>query len=125
VQTLGLQDRVEMPGFRNKVAEAYRDASLFVLTSDYEGLPAVLLEAMASNCPILTTDSFPAARAIVESAEGCAIIENSAAAVLAAQIDAQLRYPRPCTLRAIAENYSIENGVRSHFEAMTKDSTGR
>lgn len=125
VRQLGLQDRVQMPGFSDNVAEAYRTANLVVLTSDYEGLPAVLLEAMASNCPILTTDCFPAARAIIEGAEGCAIIENTAPAVLAAQIDAQLRRPRPSTLRAIAEHYSIENGIRSHFEAMAEGSAAR
>jgi glycosyltransferase involved in cell wall biosynthesis len=125
VRTLGLQDRVEMPGFRGKVAEAYRAANLFVLTSDYEGLPAVLLEAMASNCPILTTNSFPAARTIVDGADCCAIIDDSTPAALAAQIDAQLRRPRPSTLRAIATHYSIESGIRSHFDAMTEQSVGR
>lgn len=125
VRELGLQDRVEMPGFSDKVAKAYRHANLFVLTSDYEGLPAVLLEAMASNCPILTTDCFPAARAIIDGAEGCAIIENTAPAALAAQIDAQLRRPRPSTLQAIAEHYSIENGIRSHVEAMAEGLASR
>ena len=120
VRQLGLGQRVAMPGFSDDVANAYRKASLFVLTSDYEGLPAVLLEAMASDCPILTTDCFPAARAIIEGADGCAIIEKTEPALIAAQIDAQLRRPRPSTLRAIAEHYSIENGVRSHFEAMAE-----
>lgn len=121
IRELGLEDRVEMPGFVANVAEAYRAASLFVLTSDYEGLPAVLLESMASNCPILTTDCFPAARAIIDGAEGCAIIESTEPHALAAQIDAHLHRPRPSKLRAIAEHYSIENGIQSHWDAMSRD----
>ena len=48
-----------MPGFVENVHPALRDADLFVLSSDYEGLPAALLEALASNVPVVTTDSFP------------------------------------------------------------------
>lgn len=118
VRDRSLEGRVEMPGFTDDVAAAYRDADLFVLTSDYEGLPAVVLEAMAADCPILTTDCFPAAKAVVGEAEGCALIASTAPAALAAQIDAHLHQPRPTSLRAIAERYTIENGVRSHLAAM-------
>ena len=118
VARLGLQDRVEMPGFVKDVAGAYDRAAMLVLTSDYEGLPAVLLEAMAANCPILSTDCFPAARAILEHAEGCAIIEDTAPGALATLIAEHLEQPRPTGLRAIAERYSIENGVASHVAAM-------
>lgn len=118
VGRLGLKDRVSMPGYVADVAGAYRAARLLVLTSDYEGLPAVVLEAMAADCPVLTTDCFPAARAITAEAPGCAIIDDLAPAALAARIEAHLVMPRPKGLRAIAERYSIENGVASHVAAL-------
>lgn len=118
VDRLGLRDRVDLPGYVKDVAEAYEQAKLLVLTSDYEGLPAVLLEAMAANCPILSTDCFPAARAIIEGAEGCAIIERTDPVSLSAMIDAHLLLPRPTRLREIAERYSIANGIASHWAAM-------
>ena len=55
---------------------------------------------------------------ILDHAEGCAIIEDTAPGALAALIDAHLEQPRPTSLRAIAELYSIGNGVASHVEAM-------
>src|SRR5207248_1490886 len=41
-QSLGISDRVEMPGFVEDVLPALRAADLFVLSSDYEGLPAAV-----------------------------------------------------------------------------------
>ena len=118
VAELQLEDRVSMPGYVPDVAAALHQADLFVLTSDYEGLPAAVLEAMAANCPVLCTDCFPAARTLLSKADGCAIIEEVSPAPLARQIEAALQQPRPTGLRAIAELYSIENGVRSHVEAL-------
>ena len=111
---------MSMPGFVTNVAEAFQQASLFVLSSDYEGLPAVVLEAMAANCPVLCTDCFPAARAIVEGAENCAIIERHDPAALAALIDAHLEMAKPTRLRQAAERYSIPNGVASHAAMIFK-----
>jgi glycosyltransferase involved in cell wall biosynthesis len=118
VARLGLQDRVAMPGYVDDVATALHAADLFVLPSDYEGLPAVVLESMAANCPVIGTDCFPAARALLGTAEGCAIIERTDPASLAAQIEDHLLRPRPTSLRAIADRYSIVNGIASHVAAL-------
>lgn len=118
VERLGLGDRVSLPGHVTDVAEAFHAAEMMVLPSDYEGLPAVVLEAMAANCPVVCTDCFPAARAIVDGAQGCAIIEATDPATIAGMIDARLGARRPTRLRAVAERYSIPSGVASHVAAM-------
>lgn len=118
VEALGLRGRISMPGYVDDVAGAFHRADLFVLTSDYEGLPAVVLEAMAANCPVLSTDCFPAARSMVGATQGCAIIDSTDPHDLAKLIDAHLSGPRPSHLRALAERYSIANGVASHLAAM-------
>jgi glycosyltransferase involved in cell wall biosynthesis len=118
VASLGLGDRVTMPGHVPDVTPSLQAANLFVLTSDYEGLPAAVLEALSVNCPVISTDCFPAARALLAETVGCGIIEDVAPAALAAQIDEFLAHERPTHLRAIAERYSIANGIRSHAKAM-------
>ena len=120
IARLGLGDRIAMPGYVDDVAAALHAADLFVLPSDYEGLPAVVLEAMAANCPVLTTDCFPAARSLMARGEGCAIIERTDPVSLAALIDAHLGQPRPASLRAIAETYSIAGGIASHAAALAR-----
>lgn len=118
IGALALSSRISMPGYVADVATALRDADLFVLTSDYEGLPAAILEAMAGNCPVLCTPCFPSARSLLEGAEGCSIIESVEPEALARQIEVALDRPRSTSLRAIAQFYSIENGVRSHVLAL-------
>lgn len=118
IAELGLSDRVSLPGFVTDVAEQYRQADLFVLTSRYEGLPAVVLEAMAANCPVLSTDCFVAARQLLETAEGCAIIEKADPATLAQVIDERLGGKRPTSLRSIAIGNSVEAGIADHVSAL-------
>ena len=53
---LGLgPDRVEFRGAVSDLAPIYREADLLVLTSDHEGTPNVVLEAMASGLPVVAT----------------------------------------------------------------------
>ena len=118
IADLKLEQRIAMPGHVQDVASALHAADLLVLTSDYEGLPAAVLEAMAANCPVLATDCFPAARSLLGGSEGCAIITDVAPEPLARLIDERLAQPRPTRLRDVAEHFSIENGVESHVSAM-------
>ena len=53
---LGITDRLDMPGHKVPVDPWFADADAFVLSSDYEGLPAVASEALAAGIPIVTTD---------------------------------------------------------------------
>jgi len=57
VAELGIEDRFHFLGFRRDVAEVLADLDLFVLPSVSEGLPLVLLEAMASGKAIVATRS--------------------------------------------------------------------
>jgi len=56
VQRLGLTGTVELPGFANDLAGELADASLFVLPSRREGMPMVLIEAMAAGLPVVAFD---------------------------------------------------------------------
>ena len=56
IERLGLTDRVFMPGNTDDIIGTVGSARLFVLSSDYEGLPNALLEALAMGVPSISTD---------------------------------------------------------------------
>jgi glycosyltransferase involved in cell wall biosynthesis len=119
IRELGLENRVEMPGYSTDVSSWFAKADVFALSSDFEGLPQVVLQAMAFNCPVVSTDCFSAARELVGNAEGCHVVPRGDFAMLAARIDEALaRRSRPTTLRQIAERYSLSAGVESHCAAL-------
>lgn len=52
----GLGDRVELPGVVTDVPSVLSKARLFVLSSDFEGMPNALMEAMSVGVPCISTD---------------------------------------------------------------------
>lgn len=57
IEQLGLSKRVTMLGavVQDELAKLHQVASVFVLSSAYEGLPLVVLEALACGTPVVTT----------------------------------------------------------------------
>ena len=53
---LGLEKDVDLPGFVENPFAYMARASVFVLSSTFEGLPGVLIQAMACGCPVVSTD---------------------------------------------------------------------
>src|SRR4051794_15156164 len=51
----GLGDRFIVTGIRTDIPQVLAASDLFVLSSDWEGMPLSLLEAMAAGCPVVTT----------------------------------------------------------------------
>jgi glycosyltransferase involved in cell wall biosynthesis len=58
VQNLGLEEQVIFLGRvdRKKLIQMYQNATIHVIPSIYEGLPTVLLEAMACGLPVVATN---------------------------------------------------------------------
>lgn len=88
-QRLGIADRVVMPGYRAAIDGDLGCASAFLLTSRYEGYPAVLVEALAAGTPVIATRCSPAIEEIVGDCPASTIVRGDAGS-LAAAIDAVL-----------------------------------
>lgn len=56
VKELGLEGKVDMPGFVENPFAYMARASVFVLSSLWEGLPNVLIQAMVCGTPVVATD---------------------------------------------------------------------
>lgn len=56
VRELGLEGVVQLLGWRRDVPDLLHAMDLFLLTSRFEGLPRVVLQAMAAGCPVVATE---------------------------------------------------------------------
>jgi glycosyltransferase involved in cell wall biosynthesis len=53
INRMGLEGKVILVGFQQNPFLWFKHADLFVLPSRYEGLPNILLEALACGCPVV------------------------------------------------------------------------
>ena len=55
----GLQKNVKFAGVVKNVKDSIRESKIFVMASDYEGIPNALMEAMSIGLPVVSTDCSP------------------------------------------------------------------
>ncbi len=67
IRTLGLSDDVHLPGYVDNPFSFMKRCTVFVLSSKFEGLPGVLIQAMACGAPVVSTDCPSGPAEIVES----------------------------------------------------------
>lgn len=91
VSELGLQDSVRLMKPTNQIEKVYCGASILTMTSHYEGLPMVLLEAQACGLPIVAFACQCGPRDIITDGVDGYLIEGR---------DEQLFADRLCTLMA-------------------------
>lgn len=88
---LGLSGCVGLPGFVDNPFTYMRHAQLFVLSSDWEGLPTVLIEALACGCPVVSTDCPSGPMEILDGGTYGALVpmrdENALADAIIASLD--------------------------------------
>lgn len=110
VRELGIAGNIIAPGPLHGAALAriYREAALFVLSSDEEGLGIVLLEAMASGLPVVSTDCGGPSTAVVHGENGFLTTVRDERALASAMrqliVDSDLRQRFGRTGRAIVED---------------------
>lgn len=56
IENLGISSRALLMGYSNNIIDDYRKANIFLLTSNWEGMPNSLMEAMALGMPCIATD---------------------------------------------------------------------
>ncbi len=73
---LGVADRVFMPGNVDDVNPWFLGAKCFVLSSNYEGWPNVIMEAMSAGCPVVSFNCDFGPSEIIDSDVNGLLVEN-------------------------------------------------
>ncbi len=87
---LRIAGRVAFPGFSPDPLAEMAGADLFAMSSDFEGLPNALIEAMALGLPAVATDCPTGPREILEGGRWGRLVPPGDAAALAAALAATL-----------------------------------
>jgi glycosyltransferase involved in cell wall biosynthesis len=115
IKTLGVEEDVSLPGFVMNPFAYMARASLFVLSSRWEGLPTVLIEAMCCGTPVVSTDCPSGPREILREGQYGQLVPVGEPTALARAIettlDAKASSPppeswRPYELDTVVSQYS-------------------
>jgi glycosyltransferase involved in cell wall biosynthesis len=116
---LGISDDVAMPGFADNPYAFMARASVFVLSSTYEGLPGVLIEALACGCPVLSTDCPSGPREILDQGRFGPLVPVGDDVALAEAIERVLDDPPPAERsRARAALFSVDRAVDNYLKVL-------
>ena len=110
VRSLGLEDAVSMPGFVSNPYAYMAKASVFVLSSLWEGLGMVLIEALALGTPVVSTDCQSGPSEILEEGKYGQLVTVGSVKEMANAILNRLQNPASAKLlKSRAMNFSVEN----------------
>ncbi len=84
IRRLGLSDRCSLLGHRSDVAELYQGFDVLVQSSDYEGTPTVVVEAMSLQIPVVATDAGGTAELMEHGVHGLIVPMRSPVALASA-----------------------------------------
>lgn len=116
-EELGVAEDVMLPGFVANPYDFLAHADLFVLSSDYEGLPTVLIEALALGAPVVSTDCPSGPHEILNGGEFGRLVPPRDAEALAEAIDASLDSPPVATSARWLDQFRERRAAERYLEA--------
>lgn len=111
---LNLEDDVSMPGFISNPIPLISKADVFVLSSIWEGLPTVLIEALACATPIVSTDCRSGPREILCNGRYGALVPVGDSVALAKKIDSYLIQPPIATAQTAWDSFSYKAVIHQY-----------
>jgi glycosyltransferase involved in cell wall biosynthesis len=121
----GLEDVVELPGPSENLPEEMEQASIYALSSRFEGFPLVLLEAMGKGMGVVAFDCPTGPRDIVSDRENGILVppkdpDAFATGLLALIEDEELRRRCGAAAAVTARRFTIE-AIGPRWEALFRD----
>lgn len=116
---MGITDRVIFAGFHTDPSPFYATADLFALSSDHEGLPTVLVEALLFGLPVVSTDCPSGPAEILENGRFGRLVPVGDADALARAMDEALSASTDHeALRKRAADFAPEIAARRYLDLL-------
>lgn len=117
---LGLQQEVSLPGFVSNPYPYMARAAMFVLSSKFEGLPGVLIEAICCGARVVSTDCPSGPREILRDGKYGSLVPVGNVNALAEAIEATLEGNTPAPTAASWQPFELETVVDQYLSALLK-----
>jgi glycosyltransferase involved in cell wall biosynthesis len=114
VRQHGLQEAVSLPGFLDNPYGCMARAAVFALSSDFEGLPTVLIESLALGTPVVSTDCDSGPREILRGGTLGELVPVGDVHGLARAIAGALTNPRPRPAAELLRPYTVDAVVEQY-----------
>ena len=119
IASLGVTADVQLAGYVDNPLAYMKRAAVLVLSSAWEGLPGVLIEALACGCPIVSTDCPSGPSEILAGGEYGRLVPIGDDVAMAAAINATLdEPPARDALRARAEEFSADRAIDRYLAVL-------
>jgi len=116
---LGIADDVSLPGYVENPYPYMRQASLFVLSSLWEGFGNVLVEALFCGTPVVATDCPSGPAEILDNGRyGPLVPINDEVGLAEAMVQCLRAPPNEATFREATRAYTLENSTRAYLHAL-------
>ncbi len=121
VQRQDLADSVRLEGYVPNPLPYMAAASVFVLSSRFEGLGNVLIEAMACGTPVVATDCPSGPAEILEAGRWGRLVPVGDGPALAAAIEAAIDDRTPADVRQRAAAFTVERSATQYLRVLLPD----
>ncbi|MCE9552276.1 MAG: glycosyltransferase [Planctomycetes bacterium] len=122
IEDLGAGDYIKLQGFCQDPIEFYHALDLYVLSSHHEGLPNVVLEAMAMRVPVVATRVVEVPGLLIDGRTGVLCepgdLDSLTVAILRAVQNPALREELTCNARLLIEERFSFRGRMSQEKAI-------
>lgn len=125
IKSRELTGKVFLPGVTRDVETVLARSDLFVLSSDYEGMPFCVLEAMACGLPVVSTDVGGMSQLVHEGVNGRLVPPGDAGALADAilSLDLQTRRKMGAASRSMVSRYDIRKTVQAYEKLYEGETT--
>jgi glycosyltransferase involved in cell wall biosynthesis len=118
---LGIADAVDLPGHLNPLDQWFAKADALIVSSDYEGVPAVVIEALAAGLWVVSTDcSVNMGDLLDQGRLGKLVATRDLAGLAAAMAQIDGSEANVVMARAQARRFTVENAAAAYIETMVR-----
>ena len=119
-RTMSLAGAVMLPGIDPNPYRYMAHAAVFAMSSAWEGLPTVLIEALAAGATVVSTDCPSGPREILEGGRWGMLVPVGDAKALAAALVAAMEAPGRRNAAEAVRRFTVAESVRRYREVMVR-----